>query len=117
MLYSIEDFKNLETLTDEDLKMEISDAKEKIAEVQDYFKQLEDEAVMIYEKPSLSILFSNINNLEAYIRRAKNLLRVYDANRYIQKAYDNRQANLILLHNTIDTPTVTIKTKKKKKRI
>ena len=48
----------------------------------------------------MSILFSNINNIEAYIRKAENLTKLYDSNRLVLKAYNRRQINLQIKKKT-----------------
>ena len=90
----MQDFENLETMTNEELLDEIAVAKENLEELQDYFKQLEEETTNVWELPDMNILFSNINNIEYYIRKAKNLMKVYDNNRLVLKAFERRQLNL-----------------------
>lgn len=94
MMYSVQDFENLEQLTNEELQDEILMAKDNLSELQQYFKQLEEEATNVWELPDMTILFSNINNIEAYIRKAENLMKLYDSNRLVLKAYNRRQINL-----------------------
>lgn len=96
MIYSLQDLMNLEELEDMELKEEIHLAKEKLEEIKIYFEDLEKEARSIFELPNLAILFSNIKNIEGYIRRAENLLCTYDKNRLVLKAYDRRQ---LKIHN------------------
>lgn len=111
MIYSLQDLKNLESMEDIELKEEIAIAQEKLEELQDYFAELEKEAEHVYDLPNLTILFSNIKNIEGYIRRAENLLFTYDDTKMVLEAYNRRQ---IILHtkkkNVIKVHTTELKT-------
>lgn len=111
MIYSMQDLQNLESMEDEEIREEIALAKEKLEELNGYFTELEEESKNVFDLPNLSILFSNIKNIEGYIRRAENLLFTYDTNKMVLQAYDRRQ---IILHTKkkkfIKVHTTNIKT-------
>lgn len=95
MIYSKQDFINLESMEDSEIREEIALAHEKLEELNNYFNELENECKNVFELPNLSILFSNIKNIESYIRQAENLLNTYDTNKMVLTAYNRRQ---LLLH-------------------
>ena len=111
MIYSMQDLQNLESMEDEEIREEIALAKEKLEELNGYFTELEEESKNVFDLPNLSILFSNIKNIEGYIRMAENLLFTYDTNKMVLQAYDRRQ---IILHTKkkkfIKVHTTNIKT-------
>ena len=98
MIYSQQDFLLLERMEDEEIVDQLEKARQAYDDVQAYFTQLEGEASEICSfdtcKPDLSILFSQLKNIEAYIRKAENLMNGFDDNRYICKAIKNRKNRL-----------------------
>jgi hypothetical protein len=106
MLYCTLDFIKMELLDDEQLNLEIARATQDYESVQAVFQKMEEEAEGA--KPNLNILFSQMNNIEGYIRKAENLLHNYDDDMRVRKSIKNREVNLGIRR---------LPTKKKKSRI
>lgn len=87
MSYSQSDLVLLNKLSDAKLETEIEGAKEELDLVQEEFKRLEEsykeECGLL--NPSLDILFSNITNIENYIRKAENLIHGWDGRKRRKK--------------------------------
>lgn len=97
MLFTSQEFLELEQLTSDEIEQEIERAWEVLYETQSEYARLEREmtAECALLKPSLDILFKSIKNIEAYIRKAENLLNDWDDNRYINKARKNHQIFMV----------------------
>lgn len=107
-MYSLKDFKLLEIMTDEEIAVEIERAKEVHEEVQEQFKQLEEDmrAECSFLAPNLNILFEKLKNIEAYIRKAENLLNDWDDTRAMKIARNNR--NKFYQVKTVKRATINV---------
>lgn len=78
MTYSHLDFINLETMSTRELKAELREARQTYNDTQTYFEELEREAYAEcpFESclPKVSILITNLNNIENYIKKIEGLL-------------------------------------------
>jgi hypothetical protein len=83
----------LEQMTDDELLTAVEEARENLEAVQEQFNRLEKEMQRecAFLKPDMNILFTQISNIEGYIRKAENLLVQWDNNRYVSKAVKNRE--------------------------
>ena len=79
MIYTSYDFIMLEDKTDEELHIELEQAKDHYEYVQALFS--EEEPTEPFKQGNnipLDILFSHLNNIEQYIRKIENLLKGYE---------------------------------------
>ena len=99
IMYQLQQFLSLERMTEEEIKAEIESAKEKYLKVSDLYSEIEEESpkmfiptneytktgkpkcIPIRHMPNLDILFRNLSNIENYIRKAENILYLWDDNR------------------------------------
>lgn len=80
-MYDYLDFKLLETMTNDELEFQISEAKENYIELIKEFQKLEQEAIKEAEEnktfpilPDLGLHTKQLHKVESYIRKAENLL-------------------------------------------
>lgn len=77
-MYTREDFLNLDTMTQRELRKEITEAKQHYNEVQEYFNNIEqqeaEEGVLENARISVSLLTQQLGNIESYITKAEGLL-------------------------------------------
>lgn len=103
-MYNSLDFMRLERMNNEDLRREILNAEKELIIYQVSYSELERE-----REPDLEILFNNITNRENYIRKAYNMLSIWDKSRSLDRARRVRAAlklnpvrksNLIVLNQS-----------------
>lgn len=92
-MYTQHDFTTLEFLSNINVRREIEKAKDKLEQTHVAFKQLEEEMKeeCSFLQPSLEPYFKSIANIEAYIRKAENLLKDWDSTYYTKQASKRRE--------------------------